>query len=116
MNATLVSGIETVMARSNLHTELHSADWIITGEGSFDRQSLYGKVVSGIANLASKSHARLAVIAGEVSVPEKEYQKLGIATAIGCRTKDMSLDYALANSRKLLRSAAQHFAKEYLGK
>ncbi|MHC4912872.1 MAG: glycerate kinase [Planctomycetota bacterium] len=116
MNAALVSGIETVMARSNLRTELHSVDWIITGEGSFDRQSLYGKVVSGIASLALKSHARLAVIAGEVSVPEKEYQKLGIATTIGCRKKDMSLDYALANSRKLLRSATQHFAKEYLVK
>jgi glycerate kinase len=116
MNAALVSGIETVMARSNLRTELHSVDWIITGEGSFDRQSLYGKVVSGIASLALKSHARLAVIAGEVSVPEKEYQKLGITTAIGCRTKRMSLDYALENSRQLLRSAGQHFAKEYLVK
>jgi glycerate kinase len=116
MNAALVSGIETVMARSNLRAELQSADWIITGEGSFDHQSLYGKVISGVANLASKSHARLAVIAGEVSVPEKEYQKLGIVTAIGCRKKDMSLVYALANSRKLLHSAAQHFAKEYLVK
>jgi glycerate kinase len=114
MNAALVSGIETVMARSSLHAELQSADWIITGEGSFDRQSLYGKVVSGIAAMASKSHTRIAVIAGEVTVLKQEYQKLGITTAIGCRTKDMSLDYALANSCKLLRSAAQHFAREYL--
>ncbi len=115
MNATLVSGIETVMTRSNLRAELRSADWVITGEGSFDRQSLYGKVVSGIANLALQSHTRIAVIAGEVSVPEKEYQKLGIETAISCRTKDMSLDYALANSRELLQLASQRFAKEYLG-
>ncbi len=116
MNAALVSGIETVIARSNLQAELKSADWIITGEGSFDNQSLYGKVVSGIAAMASKSHTRIAVIAGEVSVPQQEYQKLGITTAIGCRKKDMSLDYALANSCKLLHSAAQHFTKEYLGK
>ncbi|UCF43827.1 MAG: glycerate kinase [Planctomycetota bacterium] len=114
VNAALVSGIETVMARSNLRAELPSADWIITGEGCFDNQSLYGKVVSGIANLAAKSHTRIAVIAGEVLVLKQEYQKLGIATAVGCRTKDMSLDYALANSCKLLRSAAQHLAREYL--
>lgn len=114
MNAGLVSGIETVMTRNSLREELQSADWIITGEGSFDHQSLYGKVVSGIANLALQSRARLAVIAGEVSVPEKEYQKLGIAAAVGCRTKGMSLDYALANSRELLHSASQRFAKEYL--
>jgi glycerate kinase len=116
MNATLVSGIKTVMTRSSLSAELQSADWVITGEGSFDRQSLYGKVVSGIAKLASTSHTRIAVIAGEVSVREKEYQTLGIETAIGCRTKDMSLDYALANSHELLHLASKRLAKEYLPK
>ena len=116
MNAMLVSGIETVMAHSNLRAELESADWIITGEGSFDNQSLRGKVVSGIAKMASESHTRLAVLAGQVTVPQQEYQKLGIITAISCRTNDMSLDYALKNSRTLLGLAAQQFAKEYLSR
>ena len=114
MNATLVSGIETVMARSNLQAELESADWIITGEGSFDHQSLRGKVVSGIARMALESHTRLAVLAGQVTVGKQEYQKLGIITAIGCRTKDMSLDYAMENCRSLLGRAAQQFAREHL--
>jgi glycerate kinase len=114
MNAKLVSGIETVMARSNLKAELESADWVITGEGSFDSQSLRGKVISGIAKMALESHTRLAVIAGQVAVPQRDLQTLGIITAIGCRTEDMSLDYALANSRSLLRRAAQRFAKERL--
>ena len=47
MNGRIVSGIEVVMARSNLSGELASADWVITGEGCFDEQSLRGKVVSG---------------------------------------------------------------------
>jgi len=116
MNAMLVSGIETVMARSKLRAELESADWIITGEGCFDNQSLRGKVISGIAKIALESHTRLAVLAGQVSVPQQEYQKLGIITAISCRTNDMSLDYALKNSRTLLGLAAQQFAKEYLSR
>ena len=114
MNATLVSGIETVMAHSNLQAELESADWVITGEGCFDGQSLRGKVVSGIAKMALESHTRLAVLAGQVTVPQPEYGKLGIITAIGCRTNDMSLDYALKNCRPLLGRAAQQFAKEHL--
>ncbi len=116
MNATLVSGIETVMAHSNLQAELESADWIITGEGCFDGQSLRGKVVSGIAKMALESHTRLAVLAGQVTVPQQEYGKLGIITAIGCRTNDMSLDYALKNCRALLGRAAQQFAKEHLSR
>jgi glycerate kinase len=114
MNATLVSGIETIMVHSNLRAELESADWIITGEGSFDRQSLRGKVVSGIARMALESHARLGVLAGQVTVAKQEYQKLGIIAAIGCRTNEMSLDYAMKNCRLLLHRAARQFAKEHL--
>jgi glycerate kinase len=95
MDGIVVSGIETVMARSNLRAELESADWVITGEGCFDRQSLYGKVVSGILKMASQSHTRVAVLAGQVNISQQEYQKLGIATAISCRDENMSLDYAL---------------------
>ncbi len=116
MNAKLVSGIETVIAHTNIRSDLQSADWVITGEGSFDKQSLYGKVVSGIAKIASQSHTHLAVIAGQVSVPQKQYQKIGVDTAISCRNSDMSLDYALKNCRRLLYSAAQHFAEKYLCK
>lgn len=114
MNAALVSGIETVIAHSNIHSELESADWVITGEGSFDKQSLYGKVVSGIAKIASQSNTRLAVIAGQVTVPKQQYQKIGIETAISCKANDMSLDYALTNCRTLLYSAAKRFARQYL--
>jgi len=114
--AAVVSGIETVMARSNIRAELEAADWVITGEGSFDRQSLYGKVVSGILTMASKSHTRLAVLAGQVNIPQHEFQKIGIAAAISSRQDNMSLDYALENSRALLHSAAQRFAKQYLSR
>jgi len=47
-------------------------------------------------------------------MPQQEYQKIGIATAISCREDNMSLDYALENSRALLYSVAQRFAKQYL--
>ena len=61
-----------------------------------------------------QSHTRLAVLAGQVNMPQQEYQKIGIATAISCREDNMSLDYALENSRALLYSVAQRFAKQYL--
>jgi len=114
MNATLVSGIQAVMERSSLAAELASADWLITGEGSFDRQSLYGKVVSGIAAMALESNTRTAVIAGQVTVPPHQYKKIGINIAIACKTDDMPLDYALQNCRTLLHSATQRFAKDHL--
>ncbi len=114
MNATLTSGVKTIISFCNLEAELADADWIITGEGCFDRQSLYGKVVAGIAEITAKSNTAVAVIAGQVDLPETEYQKIGIRTAIACKPKDMSLDEALKNSRALLRSAAKKFVKQNL--
>ena len=114
MNADVVSGIETIMAHSNLLAELESADWVITGEGSFDSQSLYGKVVSAVAEAAARSHVPVAVIAGQVRLSKSAYQKMGIRTALACKPPRMSLDCALANSTDLLRTAAKKFVRQNL--
>ena len=114
MNAKLVSGIETIINHSNLEAELADADWIITGEGCFDRQSLYGKAISGLAEVAAKSNTAVAVIAGQVNLSGQEYQKLRIVTAISCKPKDISVESALKNCRTLLRSATERFVKENL--
>ncbi|MEA3224842.1 MAG: glycerate kinase [Planctomycetota bacterium] len=114
MDATIVSGIETVMNRSNLEAELASADWVITGEGSFDRQSLYGKVVSGILKLATQSDTRIAVLAGQINIPRDEYRKMGIEVALATKPDDLPLDDALKNSRELLFAAAERLTREYL--
>jgi len=114
MNAKLLSGIEAIIKYTNLEAELADADWIITGEGCFDRQSLYGKVVSGIAKIAAKSNTALAVIAGQVNLSKQEYQKLGIATAMSCKPEGESLESALKSCRALLRLAAERFVRENL--
>jgi glycerate kinase len=114
MDATIVSGIETVMARSNLRGQLETADWVITGEGSFDRQSLSGKVISGILKMARQTGTRVAVLAGQVNIPEAEYRDIGISAAIAAKPDDMPLEEALNKSRTLLASAAKRFAIKYL--
>ena len=114
MDASVVSGIETVMRRSNLEDELKLADWVITGEGAFDRQSLHGKVVSGVLALARRSGARVAVLAGQVKMPPGEYRKLGIEAALASKPDDLPLADALKDSRKLLHGAARRLAQEYL--
>jgi glycerate kinase len=116
MDAAIVSGIETVMARSNLHAELETADWVITGEGSFDEQSLYGKVVSGILKMAGQSNTRVAVLAGQVRLPEQLWREHGIAAAIATKPDDLPLDDALKNSRTLLASAARNLSQEHMSR
>jgi glycerate kinase len=107
MNAKLVSGIETIIKESGLAEEIKDADWVITGEGKFDSQSLHGKVVSGITNQAKKTKAKVVVIAGRVAVPEKDWRDFGIAEVIGLSDEKMDLKDAITNVRELLTEAVR---------
>jgi glycerate kinase len=114
MGAKLVSGIETVISWSRLGQAIAGADWVITGEGCFDEQSLRGKVVSGVAKAARSAGAKVAVLAGQVLLPRDKYRDLGVADAFACMTDQMPLADAMANSEHLLAQTARQFALKYL--
>jgi glycerate kinase len=114
LDARLTSGIEAVMSQCGLQEAVAEADWVITGEGRFDRQSLRGKVVSGVARLAKEQGARVGVIAGQVLLPPEVFHMAGIEAATACMSGGMGLDYALAHSRTLLADAAREFAQRHL--
>ncbi len=114
MGARLVSGVETVMSQCKLHEAIAAADWVITGEGKFDHQSLRGKVVWGIVRLANAAGKKTAVLAGQVGLKPDEYHKFGIMDAISCMNDEMTLQYAMENSKILLAQAAKKFALTHL--
>lgn len=64
--AELASGISTVLEVIRFEEALENADFILTGEGRTDQQTLYGKALSGIAALAKKHHVPVHVISGSV--------------------------------------------------
>jgi glycerate kinase len=57
---------------------IKDADLIITGEGKFDSQSLFGKAVSGIAKRSKKQNIPVIVIAGAAQGYSDEIYDLGI--------------------------------------
>jgi len=116
MGARLVSGVEVVMDQVQLRQVVGDADWVITGEGCFDRQSARGKVVSGVARVAREGGAKVAVLAGQVLLPPHAYQTLGVETAVGCMQGTMKLKYALKHSEELLAQAACQLTRVHLAR
>lgn len=114
MDAKLVSGVETTIRECGLEKEISDADWVITGEGQLDSQSLRGKVVAGVTKAAKSNQAKVCVIAGRVELPEKQWRDFGITDAIGLSDKTMNLAHALANTKSLLADAARKFAQANL--
>jgi glycerate kinase len=110
MDAKLVSGIETIIKETGLAEEIKDADWVITGEGRFDKQSLQGKVISGITKLAKSKGVKTGVIAGRVELSQKKWKHFGITDAVSVKKDTMNLDYSIANIKVLLAQSAKEFA------
>jgi glycerate kinase len=66
IGAELVSGFEAVADEVGLYDCIEDADLVITGEGFLDEQSFDGKVVGGVAALASAAGVPVVALVGEV--------------------------------------------------
>ncbi len=78
LGAARSAGISRIIEMSGLAQQLESADLVITGEGSFDYQSLSGKVVDGIGRAALAVGVPVVVVAGRVDLGRREWQTIGI--------------------------------------
>src|SRR6059058_3319742 len=64
--ARLVPGAEWVLERVGFDAALAKSDFVVTGEGSFDRTSLVGKAAGVVVRRAQAAKKRVAVVAGKV--------------------------------------------------
>ncbi|MDJ0522182.1 MAG: glycerate kinase [Planctomycetota bacterium] len=110
LDARLVSGIDAVMDACGLDEQLSGADWVITGEGRFDGQSVHGKVVSGVSTRAAAAGAQVAVLAGRLELDEAGAAEHGIAALEQATPPDMSWDAARAGAAGLVEAAAARLA------
>lgn len=67
MNAVLESGIDIVLDEIKLEDKIKDADFVITGEGRLDYQSVMGKAPIGVAKMAKKYGKTVIAFAGSVS-------------------------------------------------
>ena len=72
LGSKLLPGIQVVLDIVHFDSLIKDADYIFTGEGLLDGQSLCGKVVSGIANRAALQNKRVIAIVGGVKDKEIE--------------------------------------------
>ncbi|MFD2793295.1 glycerate kinase [Promicromonospora vindobonensis] len=108
LGAETTPGAVLVAEAVGLPAVLASADLVITGEGSFDSQSVNGKVADGVAQLAAASPTRppVVVVAGQVLLPEAQARAAGIAAAFSIAPGPVGLDDLIARTAPRLRDLA----------
>ncbi|WP_067506262.1 glycerate kinase [Actinoplanes sp. TFC3] len=109
----VVSGIGLVTQVIGLDAELDRADLVITGEGSFDHQSLRGKVTAGVANGARDRGLPCVVIAGRNETGYREAAAAGVTETHALVDHFDSEQLALAEPARGLREVVARLAQQY---
>lgn len=92
LGAKLKKGIDMILDMIRLEDILKNCNMIFTGEGRFDKQSLNGKVVMGIARRAKPMNVPVVVITGEIGEGIKPAYDLGISAIFSTNRKALPFD------------------------
>jgi glycerate kinase len=112
LNAKLLSGIDLVKDLIKFDTKIKGADWIITGEGGLDSQTLSGKTISGVIASAKEQSIPVAALCGTVSLSKEDAENFGISYTDAVREKAKSLNDAMQNGYLYVKQMAAKFAEE----
>lgn len=114
LNAELKSGIDLIKGLIGFDERIQGANWIITGEGKLDNQTLSGKTIQGVLTSAKKHQIPLAALCGSVSLSNENAKKLGISYSDAVINQAKNLDDAMKNSKEYLSKMATKFAETLL--
>ncbi|MEJ8277387.1 glycerate kinase [Pseudonocardia spirodelae] len=112
LGARVESGAGLVRELVGLDAELDSADVVVTGEGSFDWQSLRGKLITAVARGAADRGTPCVVLAGQVSVGRREAGAAGVDAAFGV-ADEVGVEASMADPAGTLAGLAARVAPRW---
>jgi len=109
LGGEMVSGGEYVMNETGFRKALDNADWVITGEGCSDAQTLQGKLPLKVAQAARGAGAKVALISGSVDqgvLSELEHE---FDLVISEKPDGMGVEQAMDQAESLLEETVRTF-------
>jgi len=115
--ARLVRGFSIVAREVGLEAKMAGADLCLTGEGRIDAQTLAGKVVAGVAELAARQSVPTIAFAGTIRPPpghspESLAAQLGLRRIVTLSPPGEALEQSLEQTAARLRAAAAALVTE----
>lgn len=100
--AELVPGWKVLSEFTNLEKIVKESDLIITGEGSIDEQSISGKLIDGVAEMAKKHSKRLWAYCGVNRLSVKQLVKAGIEKVFAISDIAGDIETSIKGAKKYL--------------
>ena len=107
LNGTLKSGIETVLDLVEFDRKLEGVSLVVTGEGSTDWQSVFGKVMQGVGVHCRKAGIPAVAVVGSMGKGAEDIFDYGIESILTTVNAVMPLDEALSRAEELYLQAAR---------
>lgn len=107
LNGKLKSGIETVLDLVEFDKKLEGVSLVVTGEGSTDWQSVFGKVMQGVGVHCRRMHVPAVAIVGSMGKGAEDIFAHGIDSIITTVNGIMTLEEALERADELYLGAAR---------
>ena len=114
LNGELISGISLMKELSQFDTKIEGTDWIITGEGKLDDQTLSGKTIHGILEVARQKNIKVAAFCGKLDLDKAQLKTFGISYTDAVLNYSESLEDAMEHSAKYVSQMAKRFAKSLI--
>lgn len=110
IGAEILSGSQLVAEAAGLKDRIEEADWVITGEGQSDYQTLFGKAPFFVAKMAKECGVPTILISGSLG---KGHEQL-LDHFVSCHSiinAPTSLADSMANAKTYLSSSARNIAR-----
>ncbi|NLB88763.1 MAG: glycerate kinase [Syntrophomonadaceae bacterium] len=111
LGAKLNPGIDIITKVAELEKKLIGADLVITGEGSIDFQTAFGKTPSGVAELANKFNIPVIALTGNIGERVEELYDKGFDSIFAICDGPMSLDESMSKAEKLLIETSERIIR-----
>ncbi len=110
-DAEFLGGTSFILQMAGIRELLddHSIDYILTGEGKIDSQTLSGKLISGIIDLGRQFNIPVIAACGKLGIPLQEIKAAGVKDVIEVSKRGKSLQYNMTYAAPLLKEAVRHY-------
>ncbi|MDX8395033.1 MAG: glycerate kinase [Mariprofundaceae bacterium] len=111
LGGKLISGSSYVLDKTGFSELIYDADWVVTGEGQSDAQTLAGKLPFMVAKMARINDVPIVLISGDIDGSSADVLGNYFDQVITARCDAMSLSEAMEDAGLLLADAAESWAK-----
>lgn len=111
LSAELRKGIDIVIEYSKLEDKIQGADYVITGEGSIDGQTRFGKTPYGVAKVAKKYDIPVIAFAGNIGSDVNLLYEYGFTAILPILPRVETLENAILNGKENIEYASESLGR-----